>query len=261
MPSRWFVPVAGVDPHRARLEFVHAAFSGWFDHSSAEHAANDKPYAVSPLTDHQGRVGVEIATLTDEAERRMWQAIESGTPVRLGNQVRRVGRAVRLHHESWEDLAECGSRERRWTIELVTPTTFRSGDRSSPLPCVPTLLGGPARAWNLWSGFDQRDIDARRDGALWVSDLDLRSTPVELTIRDRNGQPKSIHLSGALGALALRCDDPSTATRVGPLIRLAAYSGVGSMRGKGLGVVRIHPGDAPTQTQTAATRVERGATG
>lgn len=240
MPARWFVPILGADPTRVKSDHVHAAVSGWFDHSPAEHAANDKPYAVSPLTsDTQGVIGVEIATLTDVAGRRLWEAIESGTPVRLGNQTRPVGRAKRLHEDSWSDLAARGASERQWTIELVTPTTFRSGDRSSPLPSIPTLLGGAARAWSLWSGLGERQFDGRRDGALWVSDLDLSSTVVEIAVRDRSGRPKPVHLSCSLGSVGLRCDDPPTAERVGPLIRLAAYAGVGSMRGRGLGVARV----------------------
>lgn len=240
MPSRWFVPIRGVDATRVRLEFTHAAFSRWFDRSGAEHAANDKPYAVSPLTDYKGRVGAEISTLTDDAERRLWAAIEADTPIRLGTQTRQIGRPARLHTTTWGGMAAEAAGEREWTLEFVTPTTFRSGDRSSPLPTLPTVMGGLSRAWNLWSGLDRREYDPRVDGALWVSDLDLRSTLIELEIRDRHGALKPIHLSCCLGALTLRCDDPATAARVAPLIRLAAYAGVGSMRGKGLGVVRVH---------------------
>ena len=234
MPNRWFVPVPGVDPHRVKLEHVHAAFSGWFDSNVHEHDANDKPYTVSPLTDLRGQVGVEIATLTDEAERRLQSAVSGGAPVRLGNQTRAVGRPQAVLAQSWDELEACTGGS-RWTLELVTPTTFRSGDRSSPLPVVSTIMTGLARSWNLWSGRENRSFDLRADGGLWVSDLDLRSTMLRLKIRQRD-----VHLSCVLGSLTLRCDDRETADRVAPLLRLTPYAGVGSMRGKGLGVVRLH---------------------
>lgn len=249
MPSRWFVPVHSVDPERVRLEFVHAAFSRWFDDSEVEHEANDKPYAVSPMTAYRGRVGVEIATLSDDAQRQLEERARSGAHVRLGNQTRRVDRPVLLATQSWEQLESCPF-EGLWRLELVTPTTFRSGDRSSPLPTMGTLMGGLARAWNRWSGREPRTFEPRRDGALWVSDLDLRSTLLRLKLRDRHGDPMTVHLSCALGSLTLRCDDKATAARVAPLLRLAPYAGIGSMRGKGLGVARLH---SPTDAELHGT--------
>lgn len=238
MPSRWFVPIPGIDAVRVKLEFVHAAFSGWFDRSSQEHAAKDKPYTVSPLTDYRGRIGVEIATMTDDAELRLWQGIESADPVRLGNQIRRVGRATRLHAQSWEALEE-DREEGQWTLEFVTPTTFRSGNRSTPLPSVAPILSGLSRSWDLWSGRASRGYDPRVDSDIWVTDLDLKSTVIRLHIGDKHGGNGLITLSASLGSLSLRCDDRATAARLAPLIRLAAYAGVGSMRGKGLGVTRV----------------------
>lgn len=240
MPSRWFVPINGIDPTGVKLEFIHAAFSRWFDRSPAEHAATDKPYSVSPLTDFRDVVGVEIATLTDDAQRRLWEAIDVQAPIRLGSQTRRLGRPALLQTATWNELAAPAQGERQWELEFVTPTTFRSGDRSSPLPTLSTIMEGLSRAWNMWSGLDDRGYNPRVDGALWVTDLDLNSTVIQLGIRDQRGVGKQVLLSGCLGTLTLRCDQPETADRVVPLIRLAAYSGVGSMRGKGLGVVRVH---------------------
>lgn len=238
MPSRWFVPIPGIDPQRVKLEFVHAAFSRWFDQTPQDHAANDKPYVVSPLTDHHGKTGVEIATLTDDAERRLWQGIGRGDPIRLGNQLRRVGQPTRLYADSWEALEEDRG-EHRWSLDFLTPTTFRTGNRSTPLPAVAPIMTALSRSWEQWSGRATRGYDPRVDTDLWVSDLDLRSTVLRLSIRGRNGQAQPITFSCCLGRLVLRCDHPSTAVRLAPLVRLAAYAGVGSMRGKGLGVTRV----------------------
>lgn len=243
MPTRWFVPVPQLDPGRVRLEHVHAAFSGWFDRDEVEHAANTKPYTVSPLTVFQGQTGVEIATLTEQAGRQLREASGPGSRVRLGNQTRPVGRPRRLLASRWEEL-ERAPFEDRWTLDVLTPATFRSGDRSSPLPSVATIVGGLARVWNRWSGLSPRQPSAAVLGAAWVSDLELRSEVVPLAVGKRSGEHQRVHLSGSVGSLSLRCDRPEVAAQVAPLLRLAPYAGIGSMRATGLGVVRMRADSA-----------------
>lgn len=238
MPSRWFVPIIGLDPERVRPDQVHAACTAWFDRSTVEHIANEKPYAVSPLTRGlRGQVGVEVATLSPEAGERLAAATESGATVRLGNQTRPLGQPQLMHGESWAMLAS-HVEDGRWELTFVTPVTFRSGDRSSPLPQPRTILQGLSRAWRAWSDTPLPAIDDVL-GAVWVCDLDLRSATLPLRVRRRDGARQGVTLSGSLGSLVLRCDDPETAAAVGPLIRLAAYAGVGSMTLKGLGVTRV----------------------
>lgn len=255
MPSRWFVPIVGVDPSRVRLEHVHAAFSGWFDGTAEAHAASDKPYAVSPLSGDERGVGVEIATLTVQAEAALARRVESGAPVRLGSQVRPLGRARLMHASTWEELAVSGvpGAATRWVLEFVTPATFRSGDRSSPLPQVPTILAGLARAWDACSGTPRPELRSDLAAATWVSDLDLRSQVLRLRVRRRHGAgTQDVHVSGATGSLTLRCEDPCAVEVVAPLLGLAPYVGVGAMRGKGLGVVRVRR--IPQASETAGTR-------
>lgn len=240
MPSRWFVPIDGIGPGDARLEHIHAAVSRWFDDSTAEHNANDKPYSVSPLTEgHQRRLGVEIGTLTGWAEERLSTATRKGRTIRLGPTRHPLLGAVLLHQTSWDRLAQ-PTGGRRWRLTFATPTTFRSGDRSSPLPHVPTILTGLARAWDVWSGQPKWQRDPKTIAAAWVSDLDLTNDIVTLWRRNpRNNQRTSVLLSGALGTIEIRCDSPEAARVVEPLLRLAEYSGVGSQTGKGLGVTRV----------------------
>lgn len=268
MPARWFVPVRGLDPHRTRLEHVHAAFSAWFDRSDAEHGAGEKPYSISPLTERDGQVGVIIGTLTDYAAESVCaagtlgdggvnagmdagRAAEGRPMIRLGNQWRPVGRPRRLEEASWWDLAQPRD-VRSWRLDFLTPATFRSGDRSSPLPSVATITGGLERAWTTWCE-DPRVRDITRDlasnprgqSALWVSDLDLSSTLTEITV-GRSRRP--IQLSGVTGSMTLRVDDVAGAAWASPLLRLAPFCGVGSMRAKGFGVVEVR---TATRTSTA----------
>lgn len=252
MPSRWFVPIHGLLPERVRVEHVHAAFSHWFDATRAEHNALAKPYTVSPPTsDARGVVGVELAAMTAAAERAVESRSQGRATVRLGNQVRRVAPARRELSMTWGQLAQ-PSRERRWELELVTPTTFRNGDRSSPLPVVSTVMDGLARAWRAWSDVELPTVVGWH--SIWVSDLDLTSDVFEVMRRMPDGSRKPTTISGSVGRLVLRCEDPPTAEVAGPLLRSAAFVGVGGLTAQGLGIVRVRamPGGEARPRRTEA---------
>ena len=242
MPSRYFVPIHRVDPARVRLEHVHAAVSNWFDTSPAEHAANEKPYTVSPMTQRGAETGVEVTVLTVHALTLLQRACRPSQQVRLGNQSRPLGRPQLLHSTDWADLVKA-NRKSRWTLEFLTPTTFRNGNRSSPLPCLTTILTGLACSWNTWSKLPPL-LTAPRWDTVWVSDLDLRSTLLTITrlkVDQSTGTSSRIptQLSGVLGTMTVRCDDTPTAAMIDPLFALAPYAGVGSMRSTGLGQTRL----------------------
>lgn len=239
MPSRWWVSIPGLKPEYVRLHHIHGAVSGWFDRSPVEHSATDKPYAVSPLSrSGDGETGVEIGTLTGEAATRLLEGAQPGRAVRIGNQHRTIGGIHVLQEDTWPALMAYDGAT-RWRLELVTPATFRSGDRASPLPQLETILGGLARSWDKWS-HPHTDPPVVAPGAAWVTDLDLRSELVTLQVRRRSqGTPVPLHLPGVLGTLDIRCDHPVSAAAVSSLVRLATYTGVGSMTRKGLGVARV----------------------
>ena len=243
MPSRWWVPIPGLDPRYVRLEHLHAAITRWFDSNAVEHRANGKPYAVSPLrSGDSGGVGVEIGILTDHAHQCFTTATAPGSSIRLGNQTRELGRPRLMHSHTWAQLGTA-SKVREWELELVTPTTFRSGDRASPMPHLPTILTGLAQSWQLWAD-DAPAPDARAVArAAWVSDLDLRSEVLRLPIPSHSGAPaRMVTVSGAVGSLSIRISDPSLQTAAASLVRLAAYTGIGSMTRRGLGQVRVSAG-------------------
>lgn len=261
MPTRWFVPVRGVDPSRVRLEQVHAAFSGWFDRTEVEHQAGEKPYSISPLTEHRGDVGVIVGTLSDYAAQRVCAAGldkltasgGSAPVIRLGNQWRPVGRPRRLAEVTWRELATDRG-EREWRLEFLTPTTFRSGDRSSPLPSVETITAGLERAWSMWCDdptVAELPSDPRGRRALWVTELDLRSVASDLRVGGRAAGSRRVRLSGVVGSMTLRVDDDAAAGWAGPLLRLAPYCGLGSMRAKGFGVVEVRARGSAARSRTA----------
>ncbi len=261
MPSRWWVPIPGLRPEHVRLHHIHGAVSSWFDRTSAEHSAGDKPYAVSPLTRAaDGQTGVEVATFTEDATHRLAEAAGQGSAVRIGNQNRTVGRVRLLRRDTWPELLSPDGAT-RWRLELLTPATFRSGDRATPLPSVETILASLARAWEAWS---EPPVPAPvvKPGALWVTDLDLHSELVTVQVRHRSGStPVPVHVPGMLGTLDLRCDHPVSAAAASSLLRLAAYTGIGSMTRKGLGVARVTPLRRPGTEPGAEPGAERGGHG
>lgn len=237
MPSRWFVEIPGLDPSRVRLEFVHGAVSAWFDSDAEEHAANEKPYVVSPPTTYGDHVGVQISTVTADAEARLADAVRARREVRLGNQIRRIGALQLLQTHTWAQLAESPA-ETTWRLKFLTPTTWRSGNRASPFPELSTILTELRQAWILFGPEPHPCHDAAWAG-VWVSDLDLHSELLRVRLNGRDGVRRELTVPGVVGQVTLRCDDEATAASVAPMMRLAPYTGLGSFRRRGLGVVSV----------------------
>lgn len=243
MPSRWWLPLPDARPDRVRLEHLHAALSHWLDPSEQAHVARTKPWAISPLASEDGETGCEVALLERAASAppatvespvpdlvsRLRRQAKPGVTIRLGADRVQVGEPRLIASETWESLAAPRS-TRSWELDFVTPVTFRSGNRSSPLPAPRTLLRGLLESWNTCSGLPERMLDRRHDDAVWVSDLSGRSVTMKLS---------GLTVSGFLGQVTYRCDERAAAELADGLFRLAPYTGCGSARAKGLGVTRL----------------------
>lgn len=241
MPARWFVPFEGLDPNRVQSHHLHAAITRWFDDDLASHAANRKPYSVSPPTDDpdaDAGLGVQIGTLTDDAGARLMDAACEGTNIRLGSARCVVSGPPRLlQSQSWGRLSGTSSSVGQWQLTFLTPATFRSGNRSSPLPQLRSLMTNLAEVWNLWSPLALDEVTTDQAArAVWVSDLDLRSASFLSPLARGT---KAIHLSGLLGSMTIRCDERGLRQVVGALLGMAQYSGVGAMTVRGLGVTDV----------------------
>lgn len=110
-----------------------------------------------------------------------------------------------------------------------------SGNVSEQGPFL-TVAGpilGPAglgQSWSAWSGLAPRDLTHQELDTIWVSDIAGQSEPMALS---------GFRVSGFVGRIRYQCDSATVADLVDPLLRLAAYSGVGSAKAKGLGVTRL----------------------
>lgn len=247
MPARWFVPLEGLDPSRVQSHHWHAAITRWFDEDPASHTANRKPYSVSPPTDDPSAgagVGVQIGTLTDDAAARLMKAAYEGASIRLGSARCVVSGPPRvLRSTSWMRLSATPTAVGQWQLTFLTPATFRSANRSSPLPQLRSMLTNLAEVWNLWSPVALDGVLAEQAArAAWVSDLDLRSASFRSPLTRGADPQKAIHLSGSLGSMTIRCDEPDVRPVVGALLGMTEYAGVGAMTVRGLGVTEVVAG-------------------
>lgn len=241
MPSTFFVPLRGIRPP-VRPEHLHAFFSGWFDTADGStkdsHHATEKPYTISPLAPRHGAVGVEISVLTDDSERRLRDAAGDGGPLRLGRQTGVFGAPIRETQATWGAL-RAGPAQRSWTLTFLTPTTFKTGDRTSPFPSPSVVLRAPKVAWRAFSGLPTIEVSPAETAQVWVSDFSIDTEQIEVRARRPDGPPTTRLVPGVVGTITYRCDEPGVADRVGALFRLTPFCGVGALRGKGFGVVEL----------------------
>lgn len=203
----------------------HAVVSRWLDDN---HKRNPKPYAVSPPRGGAAQTVIEVRLLDDALAARLGVRAQRGTAVFLDPHRFRVAAGPHLVEATrWEDLT-AWSGARAWTVRFVTPTTVRSGDRSSPWLAPESVLRGLADRWRVLHPPTGPVATVRHGASVWVSDVDGHSEA--LTVGKRV-------VSGFVGAIRYVCDGADEdARRVEALLRFARYAGVGSHTAFGLGV-------------------------
>ena len=237
MPATYWLPLPDLDAP-ARVEHLHAAFSRWFDRSDTAitatgsgHHDNVKPYRLAPMSQHHGQWGAQVSILTQDAFHRLEQRITQRSVVVLGNAKTLVGMPVVIGGEAWADLARWPG-ERGWRVDFLTPFTTRTQSRSSPFPSPPVVLRAATDVWEKFSGHEAIRVPRESHRHLWVSDVDISTTTYTI-----NGHRHP----GALGSITYRADNTEVARDASTLFRLAHYCGMGSFRGKGMGVVAVTP--------------------
>ena len=231
MPSRWEIPLSGVEPGEVRWEHLHAAVSRWFDDDS-EHHDKVKGWSLTPPRDGPDGPVIEIGLVRDDLLPRLLDHAGRGSRIRLGHTVIRTGAdAQPIAATGWDELGG-EHQDRAWSLRLLTPMTFRRGNRFTPLPAPTPILGSLRRSWNTWAPADQAiDLDLSSE-PVWVTDLDGHNEIVKVNNRT---------VSGFLGRVRIETDVDGVAAAVGRLINLAAYSGVGAYTTRCFGVARPDP--------------------
>lgn len=232
MPARFWVPL-GVS-RMPEQHHVHAALSGWFDRDGDEpavvtHDSLIKPYTLSPPSVQNDSVGIEITTLTDDAESRLHAMVAATRSIRLGADRVPVGRPRRVQQVSWESL-HSASTALEWTVEFLTPTSFRTGKHPHVIPTAGLVLRSAQLAWNKFSPAAPISLSRPILDAVFPVDLDLGTDRINLGSRTQRG---------CLGWVTYRCPDRDAAATVAPLFGLLPFTGVGSNRVKGLGQVAV----------------------
>lgn len=236
VPAIYWLPLPAMR-RPAAVEHLHAAFSAWFDSASGHNTHKDpvKPYRLAPMSQRDGVWGVEVSLLTKDVFDSLAEHITAGVPVRLGRNQTDVGAPRLVHGESWEDLATWEG-ESAWRVHFLTPfasrTTTDSGSRTSPFPAPAAALRAATDAWHEFSGRPPVRLSPADQAHLWVSHVELSTTRFTINGHDH---------PGALGTVVYRADTRDVAASASRVFRLAAYCGMGSFRGKGMGVVAVEP--------------------
>jgi CRISPR-associated endoribonuclease Cas6 len=229
MPSRWEITLPGVDAAGVRLEWVHAAVSGWFDDGEAGHRVQVKPYAVSPPFASDRGAAISIGLIDDALADRLPTRAASGVTVRLGSVATRLnGPPRQVAASTWAQLGEPTSAE-AWCLRFVSPTTFRRGNAFAPSPAPAAILGSLRRSWATF-GPEPVLLELSPD-PVWLTDIDVTSQVVRVAGRT---------VSGFTGRLRFACDaGPEAARAVNTLVGLAPYAGVGAHTTSGFGVTAL----------------------
>ncbi|MGL4305108.1 MAG: CRISPR system precrRNA processing endoribonuclease RAMP protein Cas6 [Mycobacteriaceae bacterium] len=231
MLTRWLVPVGGVDPDLVKLDYVHAVACAWLD---SDHWGSHKPWSVSPLRVVDGVAVLEVCTLNNQAEQLLLSRVAANSAVRFGSQSATIlGEPQVMQQLQWGQFLSAPV-AKVWSVDFLTPTTFRYKQRSSPWPDPRTVARSLSEKWNELSPKPIPQIKIDREAAaqhLWVRDIDGCSQVLPLA---------KMMVSGFVGRVSYACDDPAVAAQFGALLAFAEFAGIGSSTTKGLGVTRIN---------------------
>jgi CRISPR-associated endoribonuclease Cas6 len=135
-------------------------------------------------------------------------------------------------------LAESAqSGERRWRLDFLTPTSFRSKGGYSQFPAVALVFGSLARRW---SRFSPAPLPPGLTAALSES-ITVAEYRIGLS-RLGFGRYFEPGFTGWCAFSASKRADDETCRWAGALARFAFFSGVGAKTTMGMGQTRFHDG-------------------
>ncbi len=228
MPAAYWLPLPDLTAPQPP-ERLHAAFSGWFDAKPDAHHSFLRPYVLSPSCFRSGSWGVEISVLTTQAAERLLAAAGTVADLRVGPVRSQVGNPVLLDSTTWHDLRVYDD-STSWRVRFLTPVAFRVAGNTSVSPTPAVVLHSPAMVWRHFGPRPEVSITTTGMATLGVSKIDVA---VEQVVVNRRS------VQALRGSVSYRCTERSIATEASALFRLARFSGVGSFRCRGLGIVSV----------------------
>ncbi|ACV77637.1 CRISPR system precrRNA processing endoribonuclease RAMP protein Cas6 [Nakamurella multipartita] len=216
-PERISVPVAA----------THAAIARRID---ADHHAPVKPFTIGPPRSRPGGVVLRVGLLDDALADVLDLSFAGNAEIRLGRHFFTFASAQRVSATRWEHLAD-GATGGRWTVEFLTPATFRRGGRTSPWPAPESVARGLGSRWRALHPETAPALDDRQARSIWVSDVRGESVAVS--------GPDAV-ISGFVGTVTYRADRAGDeAVAFGRLLRFATFGGIGSFTAFGFGQVAV----------------------
>jgi CRISPR-associated endoribonuclease Cas6 len=215
--------------------------------------APQKPFTVSPLFGPFGREGGELLLssdaiyfwrltgLTPAVADRLLKVSPALGGLRIGEGVFAIATLATTseeHPEAGQERYEtllarwdAGPSTKVFTLQFLTPTTFRVGRFEQPFPLPRWVFGSLLRTWNAFAPVALEVTPEEIEAKILLSNWKGETRRVELG---------SLRTVGFLGTFTYRILDPSPELGrvVGLLAEFAFYAGVGWQTTRGLGQVR-----------------------
>lgn len=231
MIVHWTVPIAGVDPRHVKSAYIHAVVTSWPGHEP------DKPWSITPIIDVDGVHAIHVITLSESAGETASGLSLAAKELRLGSQTGHfLGDPVAIEAVTFADMLDTDPQSAH-CVAFLTPTTLRSGTRTSPFLDPVRLARSTVTRWNkLVPAAATLVADDARD--TWVSDI------------DGHNEVTSLHkttVSGFVGRMRFVHPTEQSAQLFSRLWTFAEHAGIGAYTAAGLGRICLEQTWQPTQ--------------
>ncbi|HEX5115086.1 MAG TPA: CRISPR system precrRNA processing endoribonuclease RAMP protein Cas6 [Pseudonocardiaceae bacterium] len=229
MPSVWRWRLADrIAPDRRT---VHAMISRWLDD---DHHADRKPWSWTLVRGDADRA-IDIALLDDTLVDRLITGAEAYRQSSMATPIRQVAVAT------WPQLAGSPA-QTHWTMEFLSPVTFRRGQAFLPWPAPSSVFGSLRSSWRLFGAPHVGDVtlDLKLDPIV-VSAMKGESQTERVVLRRSTAahdRPTQLMVTGFTGSMRYAVDGAIDPSAVASLVALAPYAGVGAYTTWGFGAVR-----------------------
>jgi hypothetical protein len=223
---------------------LYGLISRWFEGHLGEagHHAPRKAYTVSPLRPLDGHPGdqaaVDVGVLDDDLVGLLLDGAArlAGAGGRLGGQAVRGlpwpdGEPVRLDQGAdWSALAGVPAATAAFDVELLSPTTFRSGRIYLPFPTPGLVLGHLREQWTQWGPPVPHPA---------IDECEVEVAGHRLVCEHRELRGRSIAGSTGLVSYRIRSGDDAHRAGVARWLAVLPFAGLGADTRMGLGQAQL----------------------
>ena len=214
----------------------------WLDTGIGAHRAASKAWSVGWPQRTAAGVTIDVRTYGAGSGYQLGSTACAGHPVRFGTHRGRIAKDARVvAQRDWAAFTNAPAAT-AWTIEFLSPTTFRRANAFHPLPTPATILRGLEASWRRYAPIRLEQSPRAASDEVLVTDIAGESVTMrELQRTGPHRRATELTISGFVGSMRLVCPGPA-ATPVGQLLAWAEFTGIGAWTTRGLGTVRVTPG-------------------